>query len=104
MFLVECAASVQTKLKAMGARIAGVEGRRNGDWVLVDLGGIVILHASRIHHYNLVDEEEVETRSRRRRNRRDATNGKEGPLVARLHVVAVANSFPPGPRRRATNT
>jgi len=49
------AASVQTKLKAMGARIAGVEGRRNGDWVLVDLGDIVVhvMHPAVRSHYNL---------------------------------------------------
>lgn len=49
------AMSVQTKLKAMGARIAGVEGRRNGDWVLVDLGDIVvhIMHPAVRSHYNL---------------------------------------------------
>lgn len=49
------AANVQTKLKAMGARIAGVEGRRNGDWVLVDLGDIVVhvMHPAVRSHYNL---------------------------------------------------
>jgi ribosome-associated protein len=47
--------SVQTKLKAMGARIVGVEGRRNGDWVLVDLGDIVVhvMHPAVRSHYNL---------------------------------------------------
>jgi ribosome-associated protein len=49
------AASVQEKLKALGARIAGVEGRRNGEWVLVDLGDIVvhIMHPAVRSHYNL---------------------------------------------------
>ena len=35
------AARVQEKMKELGARIAGVEGRRGGEWVLVDLGDIV---------------------------------------------------------------
>ncbi|HTP60683.1 MAG TPA: ribosome silencing factor [Burkholderiales bacterium] len=49
------AASVQEKLKSMGARIAGVEGRRNGEWVLVDLGDIVVhvMHPAVRSHYNL---------------------------------------------------
>lgn len=49
------AASVQEKLKALGARIAGVEGRRNGEWVLVDLGDIVVhvMQAAVRSFYNL---------------------------------------------------
>ena len=49
------ATSVQEKLKSMGARIAGVEGRRNGEWVLVDLGDIVVhvMHPAVRSHYNL---------------------------------------------------
>ena len=51
----EVAASVQEKLKALGAHIVGVEGRRNGDWVLVDLGDIVVhvMHPAVRSHYNL---------------------------------------------------
>jgi ribosome-associated protein len=49
------ATSVQEKLKALGAHIVGVEGRRNGDWVLVDLGDIVVhvMHPAVRSHYNL---------------------------------------------------
>src|SRR5512147_1748850 len=49
------ASNVQEKLKALGARIVGVEGRRNGDWVLVDLGDIVVhvMHPAVRSHYNL---------------------------------------------------
>lgn len=47
--------SVQEKLKAMGAAIRGVEGRRNGEWALVDLGDIVahVMHPAVRSHYNL---------------------------------------------------
>jgi ribosome-associated protein len=34
--------NVQEKLKALGARIYGVEGEQTGDWVLVDLGTVVV--------------------------------------------------------------
>jgi ribosome-associated protein len=49
------ATSVQEKLKSMGARIIGVEGRRNGEWVLVDLGDIVVhvMHPAVRSFYNL---------------------------------------------------
>ncbi len=49
------ATSVQEKLKALGAKIVGVEGRRNGEWVLVDLGDIVVhvMHPAVRSHYNL---------------------------------------------------
>jgi len=49
------AASVQERMKSMGARIAGVEGGRNGEWVLVDLGDVVVhvMHPAVRSHYNL---------------------------------------------------
>ena len=49
------AVSVQDKLKALGARIVGVEGQRNGEWVLVDLGDIVVhvMHPAVRSYYNL---------------------------------------------------
>lgn len=49
------ATSVQEKLKALGAKISGVEGRRNGEWVLVDLGDIVVhvMHPAVRSYYNL---------------------------------------------------
>ena|SRR5438445_5333377 len=49
------ATHVQEKLKALGARVVGVEGRRNGEWVLVDLGDIVVhvMHPAVRSHYNL---------------------------------------------------
>jgi ribosome-associated protein len=47
--------SVQDKLRAMGARVYGVEGEASGEWVLVDLGDIVVhvMHPAVRSHYNL---------------------------------------------------
>jgi len=49
------AVNVREKLKALGARIHGVEGRRNGEWVLVDLGDVVVhvMHPAVRSYYNL---------------------------------------------------
>jgi ribosome-associated protein len=49
------AASVQERLKALGASVRGVEGRKNGEWVLVDLGDIVVhvMHPAVRSYYNL---------------------------------------------------
>jgi ribosome-associated protein len=36
------ARNVQEKLKAAGARVYGVEGEREGEWILVDLGPVIV--------------------------------------------------------------
>ena len=47
--------SVQDKLKAQGARIYGVEGEQNAEWILVDLGSVIvhIMQSGIRSHYNL---------------------------------------------------
>jgi ribosome-associated protein len=49
------ATRVQERMKELGARVAGIEGRRNGEWVLVDLGDIVVhvMHPAVRSFYNL---------------------------------------------------
>lgn len=49
------ATHVQELLKALGAKVVGIEGRRNGEWVLVDLGDIVVhvMHPAVRSYYNL---------------------------------------------------
>ena len=46
---------VQEKLKELGATVYGVEGEANGEWVLVDLGDVVvhIMHPVAREFYNL---------------------------------------------------
>jgi len=47
--------NVQEKLKALGATVYGVEGEDPGEWVLVDLGAVVvhIMQPAIRLHYNL---------------------------------------------------
>jgi len=47
--------SVQDKIRENGARVYGVEGEANGEWVLVDLGEIVvhIMHPTVREFYDL---------------------------------------------------
>lgn len=82
------ATSVQMKLKAMGARIVGVEGRRNGDWVLVDLGDIVvhIMHPAVRSHYNLEElwgEKEVKVKAKPKAKAKPAAKRRARATTAR---------------------
>ena len=47
--------NVQEKLKALGATVYGIEGVDPGEWVLIDLGAIVvhIMQPAIRQHYNL---------------------------------------------------
>ena len=47
--------NVQEKVKAQGAKVYGVEGEQVGEWVLVDLGSVVvhIMQPAVRQHYNL---------------------------------------------------
>ena len=46
---------VQERLRELGARVYGVEGESSGEWVLVDLGDVVvhIMHPTVREFYNL---------------------------------------------------
>jgi ribosome-associated protein len=60
---------LQEKMKALGARVHSVEGERTGEWVLVDLGSIVvhIMQSSTRQYYNLEELWAPTAQPRRRR-------------------------------------
>jgi ribosome-associated protein len=62
------ARNLQEKLKALGAPPHGVEGEQTGEWILVDLGSVVvhIMQPTVRQYYNL---EELWTPPRRTRRR-----------------------------------
>jgi ribosome-associated protein len=61
--------NLQEKLKALGARVHSVEGERTGEWILVDLGYLVvhIMQGATRRHYNLESLWAPPPRARRRR-------------------------------------
>ena len=62
--------NVQEKLKALGATIYGIEGELAGEWILVDLGAVIvhIMQPAIRQHYNL-EALWTPTRTPRRRAR-----------------------------------
>ena len=60
--------NVQEKLRAVGAKVYGVEGEQVGDWILVDLGAVVvhIMQPAVRRYYNLEELWTPPARSRRR--------------------------------------
>jgi ribosome-associated protein len=64
--------NVQVKLKAAGVKVSGVEGERAAEWVLIDLGNVVVhvMLPSVRAHYNL--EELWTVRPARKRVQRGA--------------------------------
>ncbi len=46
---------VQQRIRELGGRVYGIEGERSGDWVLVDLGDVVVhlMHPAVRSFYNL---------------------------------------------------
>lgn len=65
------ASRVQEKIKALGARIQGVEGEQAGDWILVDLGNVIvhIMQPAARQYYNLEELWTPPKRSGRRGSR-----------------------------------
>ena len=66
--------NVQEKLKALGEQVLSVEGEQNGEWVLVDLGAIVVhvMQPTIRQYYNLEElwnQPEVKPKRPRARNK-----------------------------------
>jgi ribosome-associated protein len=59
---------LQEKLKSAGARVHGVEGERTGDWILVDVGPVIVhIMLPAVRKYYNLEELWAPPRARRRR-------------------------------------
>lgn len=61
--------NLQERIKALGASVRGVEGERTGEWILVDLGAVVvhIMQPAIRRHFNLEELWSPPARAARRR-------------------------------------
>ena len=67
--------NVQEKAKEQGAKVYGVEGEQVGEWVLVDLGAVIvhIMQPTVRQHYNLEELWTPPKTSRKRKSAETAT-------------------------------
>jgi ribosome-associated protein len=73
--------NVQDKAREMGWRVSGIEGEDGGEWVLVDLGDMIvhIMQPAVRAHYNL---EELWGQPKPRAPRKPAAAGPHAPATA----------------------
>jgi ribosome-associated protein len=81
------AASVRDKVKENGGMIVGIEGEDTGEWVLVDLGDMIVhIMQPAIRDYYRLEEiwgdKEVKLGAANRTSKRTATQSAEGKVTA----------------------
>jgi ribosome-associated protein len=98
---------VQEKLKALGARVYGVEGQKSSEWILVDLGDLVvhIMHPTVRSFYNLEEiwggrSVSVGLGSRKPVRKAAAKAAKKPAAPTKKRAKAKARAKTPRPRRR----
>lgn len=103
------AASVRDKVKEKGGHIVSIEGEDTGEWVLVDLGDMVVhIMQPTIRDYYRLEEiwgdKEVKIGAAKRKSARAAADGEQEPKKRSRHLVASQTTVDDEPKKPARKT
>lgn len=104
------AASVRDKVKENGGTIVSIEGEDTGEWVLVDLGDMVVhIMQPAIREYYRLEEiwgdKEVKFGAAKRTSKRTASeDGEEAPKKRSRHLAASQTTLDDEPKKPARKT
>ena len=104
------AASVRDKVKANGGRVLSVEGEDTGEWVLVDLGDMIvhIMQPAIRAYYRLEEiwgEKEVKFGAAKRTTKKSSDDEEEAPKrTASRHLSASQTTLDDEPKKPARKT
>ncbi|MGH8807587.1 MAG: ribosome silencing factor [Noviherbaspirillum sp.] len=104
------AASVRDKVKEKGGHIVSIEGADTGEWVLVDLGDIVVhIMQPAIRDYYRLEEiwgdKEVKLGAAKRTSKRTASEeAEEAPKKRSRHLAASQTTIDEEPKKPARKT
>jgi ribosome-associated protein len=104
------AASVRDKVKENGGTVVSIEGAETGEWVLVDLGDMVvhIMQPAIREYYRLEEiwgEKEIKLGAAKRTSRRTASeDDAEQPRKVSRHLAASQTTLDDAPKKPARKT
>ncbi|HEX7635570.1 MAG TPA: ribosome silencing factor [Noviherbaspirillum sp.] len=103
------AASVRDKVKEKGGHIVSIEGEDTGEWVLVDLGDMVVhIMQPAIRDYYRLEEiwgdKEVKVGAAKRKSARAAADTEQEPKKRSRHLTASQTTADEEPKKPARKT
>ncbi len=103
------AASVRDKVKEHGGNIVSIEGEETGEWVLVDLGDMVVhIMQPAIREYYRLEEiwgdKEIKLGAAKRTSKRTAEEVEEAPKKRSRHIAASQTTLDEEPKKPARKT
>lgn len=104
------AASVRDKVKEHGGHVVSIEGEETGEWVLVDLGDMVVhIMQPAIRDYYRLEEiwgdKEIKLGAAKRISKRTASEGEdEAPKKRSRHLAASQTTVDDEPKKPARKT
>lgn len=101
------AASVRDKVKEQGGAVLSVEGEDTGEWVLVDLGDMIVhIMQPAIREYYRLEEiwgdKEVKLGAAKRLAKRSPAPDGEAPKKASRHLAITQTASDEAPKKRVT--